>query len=170
MTIILETERLRLRECTADDTDFILSLYTDPAFIEFIGDRGVRTREDAAAYIENNITASYREHGFGFYVTELKADGRPVGICGIVQRPTLDDPDIGFAFLTGNTSQGYGYESAAAMMHYARERLGIGRIVAIVSPGNVRSEGLLNKLGLKREGLVQLAADAKPVQLFASNA
>ncbi len=115
---ILETERLVLRRLTAGDAAFILELLNEPAFLENIGDRGARTLADARRYIARGPVASYRKFGFGLYLVELKDSGTPVGICGLLKRESLEDVDIGFAFLRRYWSQGYARESAAAVMHY----------------------------------------------------
>ncbi|MCJ9430691.1 GNAT family N-acetyltransferase [Kordiimonas marina] len=167
---ILETERLRLRESVPDDAPFMFALYNSPGFLEHIGDRGIHSLEDAVAHIEKNMIGSYRDNGFGLYVVEDKTDGTPVGVCGLVSRPTLDAPDIGFAFLPEHMRKGYGYESAAAVLAWAQEDRGLSRILAIVSPANAASVSLLEKLGLRDEGMVRMTEDADPIRLFATSA
>ena len=71
---ILETERLNLREIVESDAEFILDLLNQPSFIKYIGDRQVRTVEQARRFIENRYRASYAEHGFGLYTVELKKE------------------------------------------------------------------------------------------------
>jgi RimJ/RimL family protein N-acetyltransferase len=157
---ILETERLVLRRLRAEDAPFMLGLLNEPSFVQNIGDRGVRTLEAAREYIRAGAVASYEQHGFGLYLVELKATSVPIGICGLVKRPFLADVDIGFAFLPLYWTQGYAYESAAAVMQYARSSLGIERVVAIASPDNHASGRLLNKLGLRFESMID-APDAQ---------
>ena len=106
---ILQTERLTLRHATTDDAAFILTLLNDPSWMKYIGDRGVRTLKEAEKYILDKLVNSYEEHGYGLYLTELKKDKTPIGICGLVNRDTLEDIDIGFAFLPDFTGKGYGY-------------------------------------------------------------
>ena len=166
---VLETDRLVLRRLTVEDAPFILELLNDAAFIRYIGDKGVRTLDDARNYIENGPMASYEQFGFGLYATELKEPRVPIGICGILKRETLPDPDIGFAFLSEYRNHGYAFEAAAATMKYARETLGLEQILAITSPDNVASERLLNKLGLKFERMIRLANDAPEIKLFATH-
>ncbi|MBI5295757.1 MAG: GNAT family N-acetyltransferase [Chloroflexi bacterium] len=163
---LLETERLCLRTISEDDADFILELLNEPAFIRNIGDRQVRSSGDARQYIQSRVIHSYETHGFGMYLVERKEDGLPLGICGLVRRETLEDVDIGFAFLERYWSQGYASESAAAVMAYARETLGIGRIVGIVDPANGGSMRVLEKLGLKFARLVRLSAEDIELKLF----
>ncbi len=164
--MILETKRLLLREANRDDAAFALAIYTSPGFIEFVGDRGLRTVEDGRAYLEERVIASYRDHGFGLYVVELKASGEPVGICGLVSRPGLPAPDIGFTFLPDHMRMGYGYESAVAVLGHARGPLGIPKILAITNPQNDKSIGLLTKLGMAFDGQITLPGDDEPVNQY----
>jgi len=164
--IILETERLILCHLGAGDAEFILELLNEPSFIRYIGDKGVRNLDDARRYIAEGPVKSYELNGFGLNLVRLKVEGTPIGICGVLRRDTLPDPDIGFAFLPSYWNQGYALESAAAVMTHARESLGLSRILAITSPENQASEKLLGKIGLRFDRLVKLAEDADDVKLF----
>jgi RimJ/RimL family protein N-acetyltransferase len=168
--IVLETERLILRRLDPDtDTEFILQLVNEPPFIHYIGDKGVRTLLDARRYITDGPQKSYETNGYGLYKVELKSHGAAIGMCGLVRRDTLPDADIGFAFLENYWNQGYAYESAAAVMRYAREQLGIKRILAITTPDNIASGKLLNKIGLRFDRLIKLTPDASEVKLFTTD-
>jgi RimJ/RimL family protein N-acetyltransferase len=164
--IVLETKRLVLRKLSVDDAEFVLELLNEPSFLRYIGDKGVRNLDDAGQYIVNGPVASYERNGFGLYLVKLKPNGTPIGISGLVKRDTLPDADIGFAFLPAYWSQGYAFESAAAVMNYAREALGLTRIVAITSPDNDASAKLLGKIGLRFERLIKLSEDGDEVKLF----
>jgi RimJ/RimL family protein N-acetyltransferase len=166
--IVLTTDRLILRHFSPDDAAFILELLNDPAWLRFIGDRGVRTLDDARAYILKSAVASYERLGFGLYLTERKVDGVPVGICGLLKRDDLPDVEVGFALLPRFCSQGYAFEAAAASLAHGRGVLGLKRIAAITAPDNDRSIRLLGKLGFSFEKLVRLSAAASEVKLFAS--
>jgi ribosomal-protein-alanine N-acetyltransferase len=166
---VLDTERLGLRWLSAEDAAFMLELVNDPAWLRFIGDRGVRTLEDARDYIRNGPVAMYHRVGFGLYLVELKQSRTPIGICGLIERVGLEDIDIGFAFLPAFCGQGYAYESAAAIMGYARDTVGLNRVVAITAPDNQRSIRLLKKLGLSFENMLRLGEDQSEVMLFAWN-
>ena len=167
MTVV-ETERLTLRRLELGDAEFILGLLNDPSFLRFIGDKGVRTLDDAREYISNGPVASYERFGFGLYLTERKEDRVPIGICGLLKRESLKDVDVGFAFLPQFWSKGYAFESASAVMAYGRNVLGLTRIVAVTSPDNDASIRLLSKLGLKFESMARLSEDSPEIQLFAS--
>jgi len=164
--IVLETDRLILRRLTTGDAEFVLELLNEPSFLQYIGDRGVRSLEEAREYIVNRLVASYERNGFGLYLVELKESRIPIGISGLVKRDALPDADIGFAFLPAYWSKGYAVESAAAVMNYARDVLGLTRIVAITSLDNEGSAKLLGKIGLRFERLIKLSEDAEEVKLF----
>jgi RimJ/RimL family protein N-acetyltransferase len=165
---VCETERLRLRRLSSDDAAFILELLNDPDFIRNIGDRGVRTVHDACEYIRSGPMASYERFGFGLYLVELKESGAPIGICGLLQRDCLPDPDIGFAFLPQFRAMGYAFEAASAVMSFGRRSLGLTRIVALTAPDNHDSIKLLGKLGLRFERMVRLTEHGSDSKLFAS--
>jgi RimJ/RimL family protein N-acetyltransferase len=164
----IETERLILCHLAAGDAEFVLELLNQPSFIRYIGDKGVRNLDDARRYIADGPVKSYEVNGFGLNLVRLKASNTPIGICGVLKRDTLPDPDIGFAFLPSFWNQGYALESAAAVMNHARETLGLERILAITSPDNEASEKLLGKIGLRFSRLMKLTEDADEVKLFTS--
>ena len=167
---ILQTERLTLRHLSPEtDVEFILRLLNEPSFLKYIGDKGVRTLDGAGAYIRNGPMKSYEENGFGLYRVGLKEDGRAIGICGLIKRDTLPEPDIGFAFLPEYWNQGYAHESAAEVMRHARADLRLDRILAITSPDNEASGKLLEKIGLRFQRMVRLSEDADEVKLFSTH-
>lgn len=164
--IVAETERLRLRHLQEDDAAFIVRLLNQPSFLQFIGDKGVRTLEDAVAYIRTGPLASYAEHGFGLYLVELRDSGDAIGTCGILKKPLLAHPDIGFAFLPEHWHKGYAYEAAAAVVKHARMECALPDVCAVVDPDNSASIALLGKLGMQPGGRVQLSPDDKTLELF----
>jgi [ribosomal protein S5]-alanine N-acetyltransferase len=146
---VLETDRLVLRELTPDDAPFMLELLNSPGFIEGIADRGVRTVEAARDYIEERVTASYHDYGFGMWAVTPKGEDAPVGLAGLVRRDVLPHVDVGYAFLETAWGRGYATEAAAGVLAHARNRLGLATIAAITSPGNVASQEVLKKIGLR---------------------
>jgi RimJ/RimL family protein N-acetyltransferase len=167
--IVLKTERLILRQFSSDDVQFILDLLNEPSFIQNIGDRGVQTLEDARSYILRVPVASYERHGFGLYLVILKESGESIGMCGLIKREELEDVDIGYAFLPKYWSKGYAVESAFAVKEYARDVIGLKRLVAITDPENQGSIRVIEKLGLKFEKMVRLSEDDIELKLFAVN-
>ncbi|PAE26699.1 MULTISPECIES: GNAT family N-acetyltransferase [Bacillaceae] len=163
---VLETDRLILRWLTPDDAAFILELLNEPAWIRYIGDKGVRTLEDAKNYILTGPKKMYSQFGFGLFLVERKEGSIPIGLCGLIKRDTLDNVDIGFAFLSKYQTQGYGFESASATLKYGHEQLDMERILAITSLDNYASSRLLEKIGMNYEGTITL--DKEELKLFAS--
>jgi len=149
MEYIIETERLRLREFNSEDSKFIVELVNSPGWLEFIGDRNIKTEEQAKIYLENGPIRSYHENGFGLSLVETKDGSLKIGMCGIIKRDNLEHPDIGFAFLPEYTGKGYAFEIANATLKFAVEKLEIPVVCAITQANNEKSIRLLEKIGLK---------------------
>jgi RimJ/RimL family protein N-acetyltransferase len=167
---VLTTARLRVRPLRPSDAAFIVALLNDEAFIRNIGDRGVRSLDDAVAYINGGPAASYARYGFGLSAVELSADGVPIGICGLLHREQLSAPDLGFAFLPQYRSHGYAFEAASAVKADAHVRLGLPTLLAIVNPDNRPSIRLLERLGFGFERAIRLSAEGPSLNLFAAHA
>ena len=153
--IVVETDRLIVRRMNTDDAEFMLGLLNGPTWLHYVGDRGVKTVEDAQNYILQGPVQSYADRGFGFYVVTLKETDAAIGICGLAKRDYLDDVDIGFALLQQYSGKGYAHESAAAVLDYAKNDLKLKRILATTRLENKNSAKLLEKLGLRFERMIQ---------------
>lgn len=163
---ILKTERLVLRPFNTSDTPFILQLLNSPGWLQFIGDRGIKDLNDAQNYLTNGPIASYKQHGFGLYLVELKNDKTPIGMCGILKRDFLDDADIGFALLPEYEKKGYAFEAAKATLVHAIRNLGFNNLAAITSIGNSKSERLLEKLGFQFQRFIEFPDKNEELKLF----
>jgi RimJ/RimL family protein N-acetyltransferase len=168
MSFILETERLRVSEFTFDDTDFIIQLLNSPGWTKYIGDRHVKTKDDAKLYLQAGPMKSYAQHGFGLYRIDLKSENKSLGMCGLLKRDTLEFPDIGFAFLQDYEGKGYALEASAAIVRYARERLSLTTLLAITLPDNVKSIRLLTALGFAFVRSITMPGDEKMLHLYLS--
>lgn len=166
MRKVLLTPRLRLREFDEADADFIVTLLNDADFIRHIGDKGVRSAEAARHYLREGPLASYARHGFGLWCVERLSDGVPVGMCGLIRRDGLPDVDVGYALLPAFRGLGYALEAAQASAAYGREQVGLPRVVAIVTPGNLASEKLLLALGMRCRGPVDLGRSSGLTHLY----
>ncbi len=149
--IILQTERLTLRLLTLNDTPFIIELLNTEGWLKYIGDRNIKTAEQAKQYLLNGPLKSYADNGFGLYMVTLKKSNTPVGMCGLIKRDYLPAPDIGYAFLPGFTGKGYAYEIAKAVLQFAFNDLKKDKLLAITLPENKSSVSLLLKLGMQFE-------------------
>ena len=166
MKEILETERLLLREFTKKDAAFIVTLLNTPTFLKFIGDKKIRTIDEAENYLATGPIKSYEGNGFGLWLFYLKDNKAPIGMCGFIKRDTLEDIDIGYAMLPEYENNGYAFEICNAVMNYGKTKLGINRIIAITTKENVRSSSLLNKIGLYFEKNIRLGEDKEELMLF----
>jgi len=157
--IICETNRLRIRHFSNEDSEFIVQLLNEPSFIAGIGDKEVRTSEDAIKYLNDGPIATYKQFGFGLYLVELKETGEPLGMCGLLKRESLEDADLGYSFLKRHWSMGYAKEAAQAVLVNANQDFSLSRVVAITKVDNLRSSGLLEKLGFSFEGMIEMYGD-----------
>jgi ribosomal-protein-alanine N-acetyltransferase len=162
----LETPRLILRRLRFDDAPFVVALLNEPSFIENIGDRGVRSIEDAHRYLREGPMAMYSHHGFGLWHTARKSDGAPIGMCGLLKRDILPDVDLGYAFLPAYWGRGFAQEAAAATVTHARRNFGLERLVGVVSENNAGSIRVLEKCGLVFERMFSMSPDEQPVRLY----
>jgi len=159
MKKVFETPRLILREFNEGDANFLLELLNSKGWLENIGDRGVKTLEQAEVYLKKNYIDEYPKYGFGFYLMEKKETGESIGMCGFIKRPVLEDVDIGFALLTQFEKKGYAFEAASATMNFGNEVLGFQKITAITTSENLPSQNLLKKIGLRFEKMIDFKGE-----------
>lgn len=138
----LRTARLNLTPAAQADAAFVLELLNDPGWIRNIGERGVRSLDDARAYIRDRFSQS-------LWLVVRDAAGEPLGVCGLAERDVLDSPDLGYAFLERHSGQGYATEAAAAVVRHVREALRLPKLAAITDPANQASRRVLAKLGFR---------------------
>lgn len=169
MQIILETERLFLREFTTEDTDFVIHLVNTPGWLAYVGDRNIKTKTEAETYLLKGPIESYAKNGFGLCLVALKGTQTAIGMCGIIRRNDLDTPDIGFAFLPEYMGKGYAYESAKATLQHAHDVLKLPKISAITVAENNKSIRLIEKLGLRFEKRFYIPTDREELMLFGTN-
>ena len=164
----IATPRLSLRRFTESDAPFVLALLNDADWLRFIGDKGVRTLEDAGAYLRDGPIAMYARFGLGLLCVNLKDGGQTIGMCGLIRRDGVMDVDIGFAFLPAFRAEGYAREAASATLAYGRDSLGLNRIVGFTNPDNLSSVRLLENIGMRLERTVLLPDSTEELLLFAS--
>lgn len=166
--IVAETNRLIISKFTIEDAPFFKELVNTPNWLKYIGDRNIKTIEDAKKRIEDGHLKSYETNGFGFYKLLLKEENnKSIGTCGLIKREALDDVDIGFAMLPMYEGRGFGYEASIAIMELAKNKFKLDKIVAITLANNPKSIKLLEKLGLRFEKTVKPFEDTEELLLFA---
>lgn len=148
------------------DADFIFQLYNSEKFIEFIGDKNIRSVEDAVDYIEKRFLPQIEKLGYGNYVITRREDGQKLGSVGVFERDGLDIHDIGFSFLPEYEGKGYGFEAAAALLEVTFNEFGLQKISAITTHGNISSQKLIEKLGLKYIKTVRLPNDDEELRYY----
>jgi len=162
----IATDRLQLRWLTLDDADLMLQVWNDPAFIKNVGDRGVRTREDAEVAMQDGALHLYKTYGYGPYRVALQDADIAVGIVGLFRRDGLDIPDVGYSVLPQHCGNGYAYEASCAVLDYARNALGLDQVCAIISHDNTASIALIKKLGFVFDRMHLMPEDEEEVCLY----
>ena len=139
------TMRLELSLLETTDADFILDLLNTEGWLRFIGDRQVRTQEDAQNYIQkiaNNPAILY-------WVVKTKKERTPIGVISFIKRDYLAHHDIGFAFLPAFLHQGFAYEATGVILKDLLADPKHPMILATTLKDNVTSIRLLEKLGFQ---------------------
>ena len=165
---VLQTDRLTLRWFGESDAAFVLELVNEPSWIANIGDRNVRTLDDARAFIAERLVRSYWQNGHGLWAIERRSDGELLGMCGLVDRDSLPAIDVGYALVPRFWGHGYAREAASASLRYAREVLEAARVLAIVQPENQPSIRVLESVGMVRVGSHRIEGEGVELALFAS--
>ena len=162
----LESSRLLLRWLTPDDADLLLAIWNDPAFVKYVGDRGIRSIDEARKAMRAGVLRLYEDYGYGPFRVGLKGNDTPVGICGLFRRDGLDVPDLGYSTLPEYCGHGYAFEAARTVLEYAANELRIERVIAIISPENAASIGLIGKLGFEFERMHTMPGDDSAVRVY----
>ena len=163
---IFETDRLILKPTSEGDAEFILELLNTPKWLKYIGDRNVKSIDDAKGYIKTKMLPQLERLGYSSYTLIRKSDNNKIGGCGLYDREGLDGIDIGFAFLPEFEKKGYAFESAKKLINIAFNEFGISEVNAITTEDNISSQNLLEKLGLKLHGKTKLPDENEELLLF----
>ena len=164
--MIVESPRLRLRELDEGDAEFVFRLVNEPSFLANIGDKGVRNLDDARRFIREGPWTCQDKSGYGQFLTELKKDGAPIGVCGSLYRDSLDVTDVGIALLPEYWKRGYAFEAATAVIEYGRSTLGLDTVVGLTSAENTASIRLLEKMGMEFKRMVKMSDDDPGTALY----
>ena len=167
--IVAETPRLFISEFQIQDAPFYLELLNTPKWIQFIGDRNLKTVEDAEKYLLERTIPLYKKQGYGFYKLTWKDNNKPIGTAGLIKRVELEHTDIGFALLPSYEGKGFGFESSKAILELAHSKFSLKSVYGITLEHNTNSIKLLEKLGLTFEKRIKPFEDDKELLLFTIN-
>src|ERR1041385_3991487 len=156
----LTSKRLLLTGLSLDDADFIFELVNSPGWLRFIGDRNVRTREDARSFILKVLSSP----NVNYWIVRLQDQQTPIGLVSFIKRDYLDYYDVGFAFLQAHSKQGYAYEAAITLMRHVSKEYAYPQLLATTVKENVNSIALLKKLGFVFGK--QIAADNEELLVY----
>ncbi len=149
--VVLETERLRLREITEADADDLQRLNANPNVIRYVGESALADRAAALEVLRVRVLPQYRDYGVGRWAVVLRETGAFLGWCGLKYLPDTNEYDLGYRFLEEYWGQGYASESARAVLDWGLRSLPGARIIAQVLVGNARSIRVVEKLGMRFE-------------------
>uniref|UniRef100_UPI0032179531 GNAT family N-acetyltransferase n=1 Tax=uncultured Draconibacterium sp. TaxID=1573823 RepID=UPI0032179531 len=161
-----ETERLYIRPCIEDDAEFIYKLLNCESWLKYIGDRNVKSIEEAQLYIKVKMYPQLKRLGFGNYTVIRKSDNTKMGTCGLHDREGLEAIDIGFAFLPEFEGQGYAFESAEKIKRAGFDLFLLTEICAITLPRNHSSQKLLEKIGMRFDRYITLPDDSEKLMFY----
>ncbi len=160
------TERMNLIPTSEQDAAFVMELLNSPKFIQYVGDREVRSEKEARDYIRDRMLPQLERLGYSNYTLVRKADGIKLGCCGLYDREGLEGVDLGFALLPQFEGQGYAFEASEELKRAAKEVFGISVIKGITSKDHYVSQKLLEKLGMSRAGTVILPEEDEELLVF----
>jgi len=152
----LETERLRLRLFTPDDVQVMFDLSSDPEVIKYAEAKPLVSLEEARQRLESGPLSDYEKYGYGRFAVELKETGRVIGFCGIKYLPEIELPEVGYRYLKSYWGRGIGTEAARVCVEFARDDLGIKKLVALIMPENIASIRVAEKLGMSKGPLIHV--------------
>lgn len=161
-----ETERLLLKPTDLEDIDLIFELMNSEKWLKYIGDRNIKTKEDAKQYIIDRHLPNFENYGYGSYTVVVKDSGEKIGSTGLFKREGLEVVDIGFAFLDSSIGKGYGYESSKEILDAGKKIFGLEKVSAITLPTNIASQKLIEKLGLTYQKMIQIPNDTDELMYY----
>ena len=145
--IILETERLILREHVLSDAQFFFTLNSNFNIVKYTGDSSFKTIEEAEKIVQY-VMNQYKENGYGRWLVAEKETGNPIGWCGLKFHTDTKETDIGYRLLESAWGKGYATESAKACIKYGFNHFNLNRIIGDAMKENTSSINVFKKLGM----------------------
>lgn len=146
--MILETERLILRELKEEDALHFYELNNDPTVIQFTGDSPFKDIDSAKKILKNYSRNNYEKYGYGRWAVLSKTNNEWLGWCGLKYTPEKEETDIGYRFYKKHWGNGYATEAAKACLDYGFKKLHLSKIVGRSMKENIASIVVLKKIGM----------------------
>jgi ribosomal-protein-alanine N-acetyltransferase len=154
MKVVLETERLLLREYVEDDAQAFFELNSDPEVLRFVPDKPLLNIEQARQILIDHPIADYRKYGFGRCACILKSTGEQIGFAGLKYLEELGEVDVAFRLKPAHWGLGLATEAALASIRFGFSNLGLKQIIGLAMPENFASVRVLEKTGLRYAGTI----------------
>jgi ribosomal-protein-alanine N-acetyltransferase len=165
MNIFLETERLVIHKPELSDVENLITLQSDPAVMQFIGD-GNGNKIKVLHNLKRAITHQ-EKHNFSFGCVYEKETGEFIGDAGLVYLgydDTQPDIEVGYALIQKYWNKGYATELTKALIQWGFQHINVTKICAVANPENHRSHNVLAKSGMQNVGKIILYT--KELDLF----
>ena len=161
-----ETERLFIRPTALEDAAFIFELLNSPKWLQFIGDRNIKSVENAENYISEKMHPQLERLGFSNNTIIRKSDQKKIGTCGLIDRVGLKEIDLGYAFLPEYENMGYAFEATSKLIKTAKEHFALKNLCAVTLKGNNNSRKLLEKLNFRFKEMIYIPNDSEELMLY----
>ncbi len=149
MKVVLETDRLFLREYVEDDAEAFFQLNSDPEVVRFTPNAVLQNVDQAREILLANPMADYRKYGFGRWACILKSTGEHIGFSGLKYLEELGEVEIGYRLVRNRWGFGFATEAAIAVVRFGLADLALEHIIGLVMPENIASVRVLEKAGLR---------------------
>ena len=146
-----ETPRFTFREMSGDDREFVGAMLADPDVMRFYPDEIRQAGPDP--WIERQL-GRYERDGHGLWLLIEKESGDPVGQVGLSMQDVngVREPEVGYLIHRPSWRRGYATEAALAVRDHAFTERDMPRVVSLIRPANLPSQGVAAKLGMTVEG------------------
>lgn len=151
-TPILETPRLVLREFTLADAEALYRLNSDPAVVRYAEGKIMDNVDEAREILVRAPLADYARHDYGRWAMVLKDSGEVIGFRGVKYIAELGENELGYRLKREHRGRGLATEAARAAVAYARDALGLDRLIALIDPANAASIRVAEKVGMRPGG------------------
>ena len=144
---------------------FLVDLYNSPLFLSSEGKTGVYTPQQAEERIRNSFATGHDSHGYGQYLVSLKtipeasfAESRPIGSVCLTKVQHYSAPDLGYAIIPEENGKGYATEAAKRLLEYAKDVLGVTKVLGFCKASDIHSQRTMEKIGLEKRAVAVLRA------------